>query len=138
MNATSDKRNDETRRNEIETPWISLNATHDVEAWIENYNRRLRRFVKKENSVSHGICFRLIEEGEIFMHTTSEGEIYLDVTPEAEWVAPVICAATGIAAPSSRIWRLSGDFLTPLLLGLSPLIARTRMVLEHDFRLKKY
>lgn len=121
-----------------ERPWIVLSTTHDVEAWIDHFNRELQHFVKKSNAGGYGIRFRLSAGGEIFMHTTSEGEILLDVDPKAEWAAPVICAATGVAAPRSRIWRMPGDTLTQFLLGMSTLIASTRMVLDHDFKLKKY
>lgn len=71
------------------------------------------------------------------MHTTSEGEILLDVTPEAEWVAPLITAATQVPAPASQIWALPGETLTQLVMGLSPLIGSARIVLEHDYRIRK-
>ena len=62
----------------------------------------------------------------------------LDVTPEAEWVAPLITAATQVQAPRAQIWALPGDKLTQLVLGLSPLLATTRLVTDHSFNLKKY
>jgi len=71
------------------------------------------------------------------MHTTPDGEVLLDVTDEAAWVAPVISSATGMAAPYSSIWQLPGDTLTQLLFGLSGLIASTKMILQHDYRIKK-
>lgn len=120
-----------------ERPWIALNTSYDVEAWIDNYNRDLQRTVEKTNAPGYGICFILAEGGEIFMHTEPEGDVLLDVTPEAEWVAPVISAATGVAAPPSRIWVLPLHTLTQLVLGLSGLIGSTRIVLTHDFRMKK-
>jgi hypothetical protein len=120
-----------------ERPWIVLSNTYDVEAWIDQYNRSLQRFVKKANPTGYGICFGLQHGGEIFMHTTPEGIILLDVTEEAEWVMPVISAATGATAPRSRIWMLPGDTLTQLILGLSSLIAVTRFVASHDFKIKK-
>lgn len=121
-----------------ERPWIVLSTTHDIEAWVDHFNRELQHSVKKSNASGYGIRFRLSAGGEIFMHTTSEGDILLDVGPEAEWAAPAICAATGAAAPRSRIWRLPGDTLTQFLLGMSTLIASTRIVLDHEFKLKKY
>jgi hypothetical protein len=121
-----------------ERPWIVLKTTYDVEAWIDSFNRALQRSVEKTNATGYGICFCLSEGGEIFMHTTSEGDVMLDVTPEAEWVTPVMVAATQINAPASRIWVLPGHALTQLVLGLSSLIASTRIVLQHDFKIRKY
>jgi hypothetical protein len=121
-----------------ERPWIVLTTSYDVEAWIDSYNRDLQRAIEKTNATGYGICFRLAEGGEIFMHTDSEGDVLLDVTPEAEWVAPLITAATRVDAPRSQIWALPGHTLTQLVLGLSMLIASTRIVLSHDFKMKKY
>jgi hypothetical protein len=121
-----------------ERPWIVLTTSYDVEAWIDSYNRDLQRAIEKTNATGYGICFRLAEGGEIFMHTDSEGDVLLDVTPEAEWVAPLITAATRVEAPRSQIWALPGHTLTQLVLGLSMLIASTRIVLSHDFKMKKY
>jgi hypothetical protein len=118
-------------------PWIVLTTTYDVEAWIDSYNRDLQQAVKKDNTKGYGICFCLELGGEVYMHTTSEGDILLDVTEEAEWVAPVITAATGIAAPGSSVWGLPGDTLTQLVLGLSGLIAATRIVVSHTFKTPK-
>ncbi len=121
-----------------ERPWIMLGTSYDVEAWIDSYNRDLQRAMEKPNARGYGICFRLIHGGEIYLHTDPEGDVLLDVAPEAEWVAPVICAATGVASPPSRIWNLPGHTLTQLILGLSSLIAATRIVLDHEFGTKKY
>jgi hypothetical protein len=119
-------------------PWIDLKTSHDVEAWIDSYNRSLQQFAVKANATGYGICFGLEAGGEIFMHTDSEGNVLLDVTPEAEWVTPVITAATGVRGTGSQIWALPGDTLTQLVLGLSSLIAETRIVLSHNFKAKKY
>ncbi|HJV82981.1 hypothetical protein [Noviherbaspirillum sp.] len=119
-------------------PWIDLKSTYDVEAWIDNYNRELQRAIEKTNATGYGICFCLEYGGEIYMHTTGEGDILLDVTPEAEWAVPVISAATNIQAPSGQIWAVPGTALTQLVLGLSSLIGSTRLVLQHDFRIRKY
>jgi len=122
----------------IERPWIALETTYDVEAWIDAYNHELQRFTENRNVGGYGICFVLAEDGEIYLHTTTEGDLLLDVTPEAEWAAPVIAAATRSAPPAGRIWALPGSALTPLILGLSSLIASTRTVVGHDFRIRKH
>jgi len=118
-------------------PWIVLSTTYDVEAWIDNYNRDLQQAVKKDASKGYGICFLLELGGEVYLHTTSEGDILLDVSEEASWVAPVISAATGVASPSTSIWALPGDTLTQLILGLSGLIAATRTVISHTYKMPK-
>lgn len=120
-----------------ERPWIALHTTYDVEAWIDSYNRDLQRAITRKNPVGSGICFVLAHGGDIYLHTNSEGDLLLDVTPEAEWVAPLLAAAAQVTAPSSRIWALPGTALTQLILGLSPLIAATRIVLEHEYRIRK-
>ncbi|MFZ1181234.1 MAG: hypothetical protein WAN92_06955 [Herbaspirillum sp.] len=114
-------------------PWIVLTTTYDVEAWIDSYNRDLQQAVRKD-AQGCGICFCLALGGKIYMHTTSEGDILLDLTEEAEWVAPVITAATGTPPPASSIWTLSGGSLTQLILGLSSLIAATRIVVSHVYK----
>lgn len=119
-------------------PWIDLKTSHDVEAWIDGYNRSLRQFSIKANATGYGICFCLEAGGEIFMHTDSEGNVLLDVTPEAEWATPVITAATQVEGTGSQIWALPGDTLTQLVLGLSSLIATTRIVSSHRFKANKY
>jgi hypothetical protein len=138
MQYTDERTGDEP----AQRPWIVLTTTYDVEAWIDNYNRELQRELQRhadrKNPVGYGICFSLAEGGDIFMHTTPDGDVLLDVTPEAEWVAPLITAATRVAQPSSQIWALPGHTLTQLVLGLSSLIASTRIVLGHDFKIRKY
>jgi len=119
-------------------PWIVLSTTYDVEMWIDNYNRELQRSISGKNPVGYGICFCLLHGGEIYLHTTSEGEIVLDVTPDAEWVTPVITATTRVQPPRGQIWALPGEVLTQLILGLTTLIASTRLVMEHDFKIRKY
>jgi hypothetical protein len=130
--------NPEGREEPSMRPWIVLNTTYDVEAWIDTYNRDLQRASGKSNVTGYGICFYLAHGGELYMHTTPEGDILLDVTTEAEWVLPVIAAATQVESPPSRIWHLPSDKLTELILGLSSLIASTRIVLGHDFKIRKY
>lgn len=119
-------------------PWIHLNTTYDVEAWMDSYNRDLQQAVNGRNLAGYGICFQLEEGGDIFLHTTPDGDVLLDVTTEAEWVTPVIAAATRTEAPSSRIWALPGHALTQLVFGLSSLISTSRIVLHHAFRAKKW
>lgn len=122
----------------VERPWIVLTTTYDVEAWIDHQNRNIQYLIKSNKNSGWGICFYLTEGGEIYLHTTPAGDVLLDVTPEAEWVAPLITAVTQVAAPRTQIWALPGDKLTQLVLGLSTLIARTRLVVDHSFSLKKY
>jgi hypothetical protein len=129
--------NDQNDQEMPKRPWIVLQTTYDVEAWIDNYNRELQRSLVKPNAAGYGICFYLTEGGEIFLHTTAEGDVLLDITPEAEWVTPVIIAVTQVEAPLARIWTLPGHTLTQLVLGLSSLIEATSIVLSHDFKLRK-
>ena len=130
---------DDSGAQQPERPWIALHTTYDVEAWIDSYNRDLQRAVTDRNKAAGcGICFILAHGGEIYLHTDSEGGVLLDVTPAAEWAAPLITAATRVAAPAGRIWSVPGHALTQLVLGLSPLIAATRIVPRHDFRLRKF
>ncbi len=131
-----------------ERPWIHLKTSYDVEAWIDTYNRNLQRTMEtvmsrlKLNSLNrlpgYGICFSLDHGGDVYLHTTGDGDILLDVTPEAEWVAPLIAAATRTPQPPAQIWSLPGHTLTQLILGLSSLIKSSRLVIQHDFRKKKY
>ena len=57
---------------------------------------------------------------------------------EAAWVAPLLTAATGCPAPAGQIWQLPAEVLTQLIFGLNSLIGASRLVLHHDFRIKKY
>lgn len=120
-----------------ERPWTGLTTTFDIEAWIDHTNRDLQRLVGKVPAPGAGVCFRLDAGGTLYLHTTSEGEVLLDVTPEAEWVTPLIAAATGLAAKTTTLWVLPDHVLTQLILGLSPLIASTQLVVRHAFDLKK-
>lgn len=118
-------------------PWIDLKSSYDVEAWIDRHNLDLQGRIKKTNATGYGVCFCLGHGGEIYMHTT-EDAILLDVTPDAQWVVPVITAATGIEAAHSQIWVLPDDRLTQLVLGLSSLIASSRIVISHRYKSRKY
>ena len=119
-------------------PWIVLADTYDVEAWIANYNRSLQAAIVNPKLQGYGICFYLEEGGEIFLHTDGEGNIVLDVTPEAAWVAPLLTAVTAAPAPAGQIWQLPSEVLTQLIFGLNSLIGSSRLVLSHDFRIKKF
>jgi hypothetical protein len=137
VDEAEDKREGEQQEEFKERPWIVLSTSYDVEAWIDQFSRELRQVVSKPHLGRHGISFRLTHGGEIFMHTDAEGEIVLDVTPEAEWAIPVIVAATGCNPPPAQLWAVPGTRLTQLLLGLSSLIEATRIVTDHDFRIRK-
>ncbi len=133
-----DDDNDNRMQESAERPWIVLKTTYDVETWIDHQNRHIQQHIGNGRTHGCGICFCLEAGGEIFMHTTSEGDVLLDLTPEAEWIAPLILAVTQADAPSGKIWMLPGERLTQLVLGLSSLIATTRIVTDHDFHIRKY
>jgi hypothetical protein len=120
-----------------EQSWLVLESITEIEAWIDNYNRELLEYMDKSNASGCGARFALEHGGHIYLHTTGEA-ILLDVTPEAQWVVPVITAATGVEAPHSQIWALPPDKLTELILGLNTLIASTRLVTQHAYRIKKW
>ena len=121
-----------------DVPWIPLSTSFDVEAWIDNLNRDLQRVIGTKSVKGAGVCFRLTEGGEIYLHTNGDGDVLLDVTPEADWATPVIAAATSVNLPDSPLWLLPGNVLTQLLLGLSTLIASTRLIVSHEFKTKKW
>jgi len=122
-------------------PWIVLKSTYDIEAWIEQTNRRLQRLIgdvpAHRMSQGQGICFTLVHGGELYTHSSSEGELWLDLSEEAAWVKPVVAAVSASDEPPGTIWRLPGEALTELLYGLNSLIDTSRIVLLHDFRIKK-
>ena len=120
-----------------ERPWIVLKDTYDIETWIDHQSRHLQRRIGNGRADGYGICFQLLAGGEIYMHTSPDGVVLLDVTEEAEWIAPLIVAATDVQMPAGRIWTLSVESLTQLLFGLNGLIATTRIVTDHDFRIRK-
>ena len=124
-------------------PWIILKSTYDIEAWIEQGNRRLQRLLADmpqrmgSQSPGQGICFSLTHGGEIYTHSSSEGELWLDLSEDAAWAKPVVAAVAGGEVPAGAIWRLPTEALVELLYGLNSLIETTRIVLQHDFRIKK-
>lgn len=135
---TADDNAEEGIGEAIERPWIVLKDTYDIETWIDHQSRHLQhRLAGGRIDTGYGIGFRLAAGGEIYMHTSPEGMVLLDVTEEAGWIAPLIAAATGAQMPAGRIWTLSVESLTQLLFGLNGLIATTRIVTDHDFRIRK-
>ena len=117
--------------------WRDLATIADVEQWIATYDQDLQQHLTKAYSTGHGICFTLVDDSEIYLHTNGDGDVVLDVTHEAAWAVPVITAATRAAAPTSQIWILPGDVLTQLVLGLNSLISASRIVLAHNFRARR-
>ena len=129
-----------TEKNAVAPPehaWISLETIQDVEAWMDLNDCELQQLIGNKASVGHGICFSLLHGGEIYLHTNSDGDILLDVMPDAEWIAPVISATTNVPPPRGQIWILPQHVLLQLILGLNSLVASSRLVLRHEFRLRK-
>jgi hypothetical protein len=120
-----------------ELAWVSLENGNDVEAWLDLYDRELQQVVGKTPAEGYGVCFHLVHGGEVYLHTNSDGDILLDVTEEAAWVTPVLTAITRIPPPRGQIWLLPGDLLMPLILGLNSLIASSRLVASHAYRILK-
>lgn len=121
-----------------EHPWLALESTTELEAWMELNNQELQKHIGTKPSHGHGICLTLTHGGEIYFHTNSDGDILLDVTPEAAWVCPVISAVTQVMPPRGQIWLLPQHVLMQLLMGLNSLIASSRLVLQHAYRIQKY
>jgi len=109
-----------------EQAWIHLTEPHEVEAWIAQCNQDLQQF-DTHQARGCGVCFSLALGGEIYMHSADDA-VVLEVTPEAQWAAPVITAATTVAAPRAQMWVLPADKLIQLLMGLSSLITSTQIV----------
>jgi len=112
-------------------PWIALETPQDVELWIDEHNQSLVEHIGPQET-GYGVCFTLAEGGNVYMQTTGDAVI-LDVDPDAEWIAPLIMAATQVAAPQGQIWLLPDDKLIQLVVGLSPLIASTTLITGHNF-----
>ncbi|WMW80582.1 hypothetical protein RF679_18375 [Undibacterium cyanobacteriorum] len=121
-----------------EYPWLPFETITELEGWMELNNQELQKLIGNKPTTGQGICLRLIHGGEIYVHTNSDGDVLLDVTPEAEWVAPVITACTQVQPPRGQIWLVPQFSLTGLLLGLNSLIAATRLVLKHHYRLSRF
>jgi hypothetical protein len=112
-------------------PWIALETPQDVELWIDEHNRSLQKHIGPQET-GYGVCFTLAEGGNIYMQTSGDA-VMLDVDPDAQWVAPLIMAATGAAAPAGQLWVLPEDKLIQLVVGLSSLVASTTLVSGHRF-----
>ena len=125
-------------KNYPDIPWIALESQNDAEAWLDLYDRELQQLIGNKPAQGHGVCLKLVHGGELYLHTNSDGDILLDVTPDAAWVAPVLTAVTQVAPPRGQIWLLPGGVLLPLLLGLNSLIATSRLVLRHAYRIVKH
>ncbi|MFZ6693079.1 hypothetical protein [Undibacterium sp. SXout20W] len=117
--------------------WVSLENVNDVEAWLDLHDRELQQLIGKNPQAGYGVCFNLLHGGEIYLHTNSDGDILLDVTPDAAWVQPVLTAVTKVNPPRGQIWLIQGQVLMQLILGLNSLIASSRLVLQHAFRIQK-
>jgi hypothetical protein len=112
-------------------PWTHLETPQDVELWIEEHNLSLQQHIGPQET-GYGVCFTLAEGGNIYLQSSGDA-IILDVEPEAGWVAPLIIAATGAAAPPSQLWVLPEDRLVQLIIGLSSLVASSILVSGHRF-----
>lgn len=112
-------------------PWIALETPQDVELWIDEHNRSLQEHIGPQET-GYGVCFTLAEGGNIYMQTSGDA-VMLDVDQDAQWVAPLIMAATGAAAPAGQLWVLPEDKLIQLVVGLSSLVASTTLVSGHRF-----
>ncbi|WP_218131993.1 hypothetical protein [Undibacterium oligocarboniphilum] len=119
-----------------EHAWLPLQDPQEIEAWMDLQSRELQQLIGQKPTQGQGVCFTLIHGGEIYLHTNSDGDILLDVTPEAEWVQPVLSAVTATAPPRGQIWLLQGHLLVQLLIGLNSLIASSRLVLQHAYRIR--
>jgi hypothetical protein len=112
-------------------PWTPLETPQDVELWIDEHNHSMQELIGPQET-GYGVCFTLAVGGNIFMQTAADAVI-LDVEPDAAWVAPLIMAATGAAAPAGQIWLLPDDKLVQLIVGLSSLVESTTLVTGHRF-----
>ena len=112
-------------------PWQHLETPSEVEHWIDEHNRSMQENIGPAER-GYGVRFSLAEGGEIYLHT-ADGAVLLDVDADAAWVAPLISAASGMAAPAAQVWILPDDKLVQLVLGLSSLIATSTLVVGHDF-----
>lgn len=120
-----------------EHSWVSLETPQDVEGWMDLHDRELQKLLEGQTGHGQGACFTLTHGGEVYLHTNGDGDVLLDVTPEADWIAPVIGAATGSTPPRGQIWCLPQYVLIELILGLNSLIASSRLVLRHEYRISK-
>ncbi|MFZ6818731.1 hypothetical protein [Undibacterium sp. Ji22W] len=123
---------------EVAHPWIAFESPAELEAWMELNNQELQKLIGNRATQGQGICFNLLLGGEIYFHTNGDGDILLDVTSDAQWVAPLITACTQVDAPRGQIWHLPQHDLIAIIMGLNPLIASSRLVTQHAFRIQKF
>lgn len=121
-----------------ETPWIVLSTTYDVEMWIEHQNRRLQKYAESSRPERCGLRFRLDQGGSFYLHSMQDGTLILDLSDEAAWITPLLVAATHVAPPQGMRWQLPGECLVQLVLGLSPLLAATAFVTDHDYGIRRW
>jgi len=133
MNSYSEQHHSQT-----EHPWIILETPAEIEGWMELNNQELQKLIGNQPTEGQGICLSLTHGGELYLHTNSDGDILLDLSEEGAWVAPVITACTQIPAPRGQIWLLPQHVLIGLLMGLNPLIASSRLVVKHAYRIQKF
>lgn len=119
-------------------PWLILNSPAELEAWMELNNQELQKLIGNRTTQGQGICFNLSLGGEIYFHTNQDGDILLDVSSEAQWATPVITACSQVVAPRGQIWCLPQHTLIAVIMGLNPLIASSRLVTQHAFRIQKF
>jgi hypothetical protein len=112
-------------------PWTALETPQDVELWIDEHNQSLLEHIGPQET-GYGVCFTLAVGGNVFMQTTGDA-IFLDVEADAAWIAPLLTAATGAQPPAGQLWVLPEDRLVQLVLGMSPLIATTTLIVGHRF-----
>ena len=112
-------------------PWIALETPQDVELWIAEHNQSLVEHIGPQET-GYGVCFTLAEGGNVYLSTQGDA-VLLDVDADAAWIAPLIIAATQVAAPQGQLWVLPDDKLIQLVVGLSPLIASTTLFSGHNF-----
>lgn len=116
--------------------WQSMDNAEAVEAWLIDKNRDLQQLLGRRVTAGQGLCLTLTLGGECFLHTNSDGDVLLDVSAEAAWAAPVIAAATQSALPKGSVWLLPSNTLAQLILGLNSLIASSRLVISHSYRIR--
>jgi hypothetical protein len=112
-------------------PWEALETAQDVELWIEEHNRCMQELIGPQET-GVGICFTLAAGGLVHLQTSGDA-VLVDLDVDAAWIAPLITAATGAAAPAGRLWVLPEDRLVQLIVGLGSLVESTTLVTGHRF-----
>lgn len=117
-----------------ELSWTPLESVHEIESWMDLYDRELQAAIGSAHTIGHGICFRFLHGGQLHLHTNPDGDVLLDLSPEAAWIAPVITAVTKVEAPRGQYWMLPGHTLLQLIMGLNTLIGSSQLVLRHEYK----